>query len=318
MQGLDQPTLDSEKLRHQVEAVPWYHTLDLGNGLVTRGFYDHRPYLPYYGLPEDLTGKTALDVGAASGFFSFEMERRGAKVTAVDLPAWLDHDFGPCYVPDQTPEEGLHYLRDPILLARQALGSRIEKVEMTIYDLSPETVGTYDLVFCGSLLLHLTDPIRALWRLQSVTREQAIIATAIRPDNGNEPLALFVGHHRGDTWWLPNRVSFAAMVRSAGFVGWEWVSEFQLDYRDGRPGLLHAVIRAWNEPKQSHEPSAEQLLPVRPQALEGSPDLSRALAERDVEIARLRELIAGYERGRVMRLMTGIERAYRRLRAGRL
>jgi len=67
---------------------------------------------------------------ARSGFFSFEMERRGAKVTA------------------------------------------------------------YDLVFCGSLLLHLTDPIRALWRLQSVTREQAIIATAIRPDTGDEPFAL--------------------------------------------------------------------------------------------------------------------------------
>ncbi|MCX7680609.1 MAG: glycosyltransferase, partial [Anaerolineae bacterium] len=206
---------DVSPRRRQFEALEWYHTIDLGNGIVTPGHYDHRPYLPYYGIPEDLTGKTVLDVGAASGFFAFEMERRGAKVAAVDLPQWFDHDFGPCYRPDKSAEEGARYLHEPIMLAKQVLGSQIDRIAMSVYDLSPDTVGMYDLVFCGSLLLHLTDPVRALWRLQSVTREVAIIATVIHPDNCPDPLALFVGHHRGDGWWLPNRACLEAMVKSA-------------------------------------------------------------------------------------------------------
>ncbi len=318
-----QPILDLEELCQQVGSLSWYHTIDLGNGIVTPGAYDHRQYLHHYGIPEDLSGKTALDVGAASGFFSFEMERRGARVTAIDLPAWLDHDFGPNYTPDLAPQEGPNTLREPILLAKRALGSRIDKLEMTVYDISPETVGLYDLVFCGSLLLHLTDPITALCRLQSVTREQAIIATAIHPDASVEarpadgvgstsqavdgPLALFDGHHRGDVWWMPNRPCFEAWISSAGFAGWEWVSEFRLDYRDGRPGPYHGVIRAWNEPQEHRLPVAKEPSRSGVGAQAPSDGVNQALAARDAEIARLQELVAGYEQGRFMRLMRQLD-----------
>ncbi len=192
-------TDEIQEMERQVAALEWYHTIDLGNGIVTPGHYDHRPYLQYYGLPDDLTGKTALDIGTASGFFALEMERRGAVVIATDLPEWMSHDFGPVYQPDKTPEEGRLYLHEPFALARSVLGSKVEKRELNIYDLSPKTIGTFDLVFCGSLLLHLTDPVRALWRIRGVTRGLAIIATAICPLPTSEPLALFMGHHRGDT-----------------------------------------------------------------------------------------------------------------------
>lgn len=61
--------MDIEKIKRHVEKLNWYHALDLGNNIITPGVYDHRPYLAYYGFPEDLTNKTALDIGAASGFF---------------------------------------------------------------------------------------------------------------------------------------------------------------------------------------------------------------------------------------------------------
>jgi len=308
-----QETLDTEELRKQVDSLHWYHTVDLGQGVVTPGIYDHRSYLHLYGIPQDLTGKRVLDVGAASGFFSFEMERRGAQVTAIDLPAWFDHDFGPCYEPDQSEDEGLRYLQEPILLAKKALGSKIEKIETSIYDLSPETVGLFDLVFCGSLLLHLTDPMRALWALQSVTQEQAIIATVVHPDPTPEPLALFVGHHRGDVWWYPNRACLEAMTQSAGFSSWEWISSFQLDYRDGQPGPYHGVIRAWKE-KESSAPTAETRPGTNIKTQDEQTELIQALAERDAEIARLRQLVTGYEQGRVMRLMIDIQGVARRLR----
>lgn len=301
MSQIDQFTLNPTELQQQVEKLEWYHTIDLGDGIVTPGIYDHRPYLNYYGIPKDLMGKTVLDIGAASGFFSFETERRGAQVTAVDLPAWFDHDFGPCYEPDKTAEAGLDYLREPILLAKRALDSQIEKIEMNIYDVSPETVGTYDLVFCGSLLLHLTDPIRALWQIQRVTRQAAIISTAIAPDlEHGGALARFFGRHSGDIWWYPNRACLEAMVQSAGFTGWEWFSEFRLDYSDGQAGPYHGVVRAWNTSEKPEFLVSEEPPVTNVNQLD---KLDPRLVERDAEIARLRGLVQSYERGRFIRLM---------------
>jgi tRNA (mo5U34)-methyltransferase len=235
----------SEDLLKTVQSLEWYHSIDLGNGIVTPGHYDHRPYLQYYRLPEDLHGKTVIDIGAASGFFSFEFERRGAAVTATDLPEWFDHDFGPNYRPDKTSETGASYLHSPFEFARQALGSKASRKLINIYDISPETVGAYDLAFCGSVLLHLTDPLKALWNIASVTREKAIIVTVIEPEEPLRPTATLVGHQRGDVWWIPTRACLELMAVTAGFVGIEWVSEFNLDYRDGSPGPYHGVLHAY-------------------------------------------------------------------------
>jgi tRNA (mo5U34)-methyltransferase len=228
-----------------LDALIWYHTIDLGDGRVTPGIYDHRPYLTHYGLPNDLSGRTALDIGAASGFFTFELEARGAAVTATDLPTWLAHDFGPRYQPDLDPSGAESYLHDPFLYAHRARSSQATRRLTTIYDITPASVGTFDLVFCGSVLLHLSDPIRALWQIRSVTGQAAIITTAIHAAESADPLALFIGQHRGDAWWLPNRAAFEAWVQAAGFAGWEWYADFQLDYRSGEPGPPHGVIRAW-------------------------------------------------------------------------
>jgi hypothetical protein len=202
------------------------------------------------------------------------------------------------------------YLREPILLARRALGSQIKKREMSIYDLSPKTVGRFDLVFCGSLLLHLSDPARALWRLQSVTRGQAIIATVVDPAPDPEPRALFVGHGRGDVWWYPNRACLEAMVQAAGFAGWQWVSTFRLNYADGQAGQPHGVIRAWNGARPAEAAAEAQTAPVQAATAETAGEL----AECRGEVERLQALVAAYEQGRVMRLMTGLQQAWRRLR----
>ena len=65
-------------LRSRVRAAgPWYHTLDLGSGVVTEGMFDLRPVVDRYGLPARMDGMRALDVGTWDGFWAFEMERRG-------------------------------------------------------------------------------------------------------------------------------------------------------------------------------------------------------------------------------------------------
>ena len=63
----------------------WYHKIHLGNGFYTPGTYDMTQYLKHFPMPEDLTKKSVLEIGAADGFFSLEMARRGAKVTALDI-----------------------------------------------------------------------------------------------------------------------------------------------------------------------------------------------------------------------------------------
>lgn len=297
---------DRRDLAARVAALPWYHTIDLGDGIVTPGIYDHRPYLAHYAIPADLAGKTALDIGTASGFFAFEMERRGARVTATDLPDWTAHDFGPQYRVEGPSDAANTYLHAPFDVARQALGSSVERRLISVYDLAPETVGMFDLVFCGSLLIHLTDPIRALWRIASVTRERAIIATVLARAPAHQPIAQMTGFPRGDTWWAPTRRCLEALVACAGFQGIEWIGEFTLDHRDGTPGPLHGVVHGWMT-TEGWGPNVVPVAEFGAHLAEVDDPHARWLhgliVERDREIGWLRDIIRGYERGRYIRFM---------------
>lgn len=154
----------------------WYHTIELGDGLVSRGFFDHRTVLDRYELPASLDGMTVLDAGSFDGFFAFEMERRGAaRVVAIDIPRWLELD----HVPAMRSRTADHDHTEHFWIAHTMLGSSVEHHGCNIYDLSPERFGTFDLVFCGDVLLHLQNPVKALANLRSVTRDVAVITTVV-------------------------------------------------------------------------------------------------------------------------------------------
>ena len=124
--------MDEAALRHRVEAIRWYHQIDLRPGLRTPGLDDPRERLRMLPLPEDLSWREVLDVGPWHGFFSFEAERRGARrVVAADSFARSGANW--------STKEGF-------LLAREALGSRVEDADVDVMDLSPASVGEFDLV----------------------------------------------------------------------------------------------------------------------------------------------------------------------------
>ena len=153
----------------------WYHTIDLAPGVVTKGVYDLRRLVGGVGIPDDLTGCTALDIGTANGFWAFEMERRGAShVVAVDVASHHDWDWLPHLRPSDEPDPIVD-MRERFALAHAMRGSEVDYKSVNVYDLSPETVGVFDVVYCGSLLLHLQAPLYALSAIRSVTREMAII-----------------------------------------------------------------------------------------------------------------------------------------------
>jgi tRNA (mo5U34)-methyltransferase len=200
----------------------WYHTLDLGGGVLTPGWMDLRPVVERLPWP-DVRGKRCLDVGTYDGFFAFELERRGAaSVVATDIADHAQWDW-----PRAARERGAEYLAlvagqkgRGFELAREALGSSVEKREISVYDLSPEAVGEFDVVVCGSLMLHLKDPVRALEAIRSVCRGSFLSAEQI------DPFLTLVSPQRPATWFragnqtqwqIPNVAGLRAMVESAGF-----------------------------------------------------------------------------------------------------
>ena len=148
-----------------------------------------------------------LDIGAWDGFFSFEAERRGAtRVLATDDFCWGGDGWG--------TKAGFD-------LAHRALGSEVESKEIGVLDLSPETVGVFDLVFFLGVLYHMPHPLLALERVASVTGRQLILETGVDMTWFKKPLLAFYpeAEAAGDptNWCGPNPAAVVAMLKVVGF-----------------------------------------------------------------------------------------------------
>ncbi len=201
----------------------WYHTLDLGPGAETPGWFDLRPVSALMPWP-DVAGKRCLDVGPYDGFIAFELERRGAReVIAADISHPREWDWAP----SADPIEVEHLIAvagdDPgggFEVAKRLLGSNVERVEVNAYDLSPERLGRFDVVTCGSLLLHLRDPVRALAAIHSVcdgelmSAEEISVVTTLT-SRRRALYELRAGERC--QWWVPNPAGHVELLRSCGF-----------------------------------------------------------------------------------------------------
>jgi tRNA (mo5U34)-methyltransferase len=284
----------------------WYHTIDLGKGVHSTGWYDLRRVVDNWGIPASLQGMTALDAGTADGFFAFEMERRGAdRVIAVDVPTDRDQDWLPS-LRDERPAHNPN--TDRFLLAHGMLGSSVEHRPVSVYSLAPEDPGTFDVVFCGSLLLHLRDPLTALIKIRSVTRRMAIIETAVDPELddlhpgrpwmrfGNREYEERLGDHC--TYWTFSTIALQDMLEYAGFASFDVLPAFELPPR----GLRVRSIRAYVDPALGGE------LP-RPRMRE-APEADSA-----AELQRLNDELARIQASRSWRATAPLRGFARRLRS---
>ena len=198
---------DSEKVKAEIANVNWYHQIDLGDGIVTPGVDNTLSRMAALEIPSDLSGKSVLDIGAWDGFFSFEAERRGAgRILATDSYCWSGEGWG---------------TKEGFLTASRILGSRADDMEIDVMDLSPERVGTFDLVLFVGVLYHLRHPLLGLERVASVTGDQLIFDSYTAMTKETDPVMIFYpGTELNDdptNWWGPNPPAVEAMLRDVGF-----------------------------------------------------------------------------------------------------
>lgn len=197
--------MDRAELQDAVRKIDWAHTIDLGQGLTTPGRWNTPQVFERLGLSGELQGKSVLDVGCWDGYYSFRAERLGARrVLATDAFIW----------------KAGH--KDGFLLARGALQSSVEDREIDVLDLSPEAVGTFDVVLFLGVLYHMKHPMLAMERVASVTGELLVVETVIDllylP--GKRAMAFYPGselEQDATNWFGPTPEAVEAMLRLAGF-----------------------------------------------------------------------------------------------------
>lgn len=264
----------------------WWHCIDVGDGVVTPGqksaAYLRNEHACLH-LP-DLRGKTVLDIGAWDGYHSFQCEQEGAaEVLAMDHGMWcmdtealMMHrqsakargaawDVSACsdelWQPDTLPgKKGFD-------LVHRLLGSRVQSRVADFTTVEAEDLGQHDIVLFLGVLYHLEDPLAALRKLHSLTRELAIIETSCFaiPAYGKHPMWIF---HEGDSlggdpsnFWSPSEAGLHAACREAGFrkaltVGWpdartplrasvRWCLDMLRTLWNPQVSYYRAVVHAW-------------------------------------------------------------------------
>lgn len=205
------------------ELAPWFHNLHLPNGTETapEHFLGDFPAFKWREIsahiPPDLTGWRALDIGCNAGFYSFELARRGARVTGIDCDP--------------------HYLRQARWAAKQyGLEERVDFRRMQIYDLVREPL-SFDLVLFLGVFYHLRYPLLALDIVAQKTARMMIFQTLTMPgrevnwqedfwindregllEPGWPKMAFIENRFAGDpsNWWIANHAAVEAQLRSAG------------------------------------------------------------------------------------------------------
>jgi tRNA (mo5U34)-methyltransferase len=186
----------------------WYHSFELPDGTLIDGVNPLarlRERFARFPIPGDLRGKRVLDIGAWDGWFSFEAERRGADVTAIDCV------------------KAPHFVE-----LHRKLSSKADYRLLEIYELPAASLGKFDIVFLLGVLYHLRHPLLALEIVCSLTTDIAIVESFVtdgdtwREHTDDIPaLEFYEGYelaNRYDNWVGPSVACLLAMCRSAGFA----------------------------------------------------------------------------------------------------
>ena len=229
--------LSAEELQKRADEIGWFHNVDLGRGVVTRGSaaFTWRPdQLP------SVSGRSVLDIGAWDGGYSYMAERNGAsRVVALDHYAWgIDFGLRQQYwnecadkgiLPDHA-RDVRDFWRDDLPgrrafdFAHEALASSVEPVLDDFSTMDLDRLGQFDVVLYLGVLYHMPEPLRSLERVRQVTKQVAAIETVALnvPGRQNDRLLEFhAGNELGNdfgNWYIASTPAVVALCRAAGFA----------------------------------------------------------------------------------------------------
>src|SRR5262245_54410691 len=182
-----------------IDECHFYHSMDLPGIGSIEGDWDLRGKFDEYIGNVDVSGKTVLDVGTASGFLTFEAEKRGATVFSFDADGPERIQTVP---PSPNDPKYFHSMRNSYRLAHHALKSKATPIYGDIYRMS-ELVPRCDVVFVAQILVHLRDPLGALHQASLTAKEHLVIAEAVAADPITDiPIAHFLGAQIPYSWWI--------------------------------------------------------------------------------------------------------------------
>jgi hypothetical protein len=230
----DRERLIAEALEHH-----WYHTIEIAPGITTRGLADLRTVAPRL-LPDDLSGLRALDVATFDGFWAFELERRGAQTTAIDVESFEDVDIPPANRDRLLAGAGDSVPGQRFPIAKTLLGSQVERVPCSVYQLTADRIGgPVDYAVVSDLLLHLANPVAALVAVRKamvpgarlmLSEEVNVGLTLLRP---RSPVTHYQSNITDFNWWQGNAACLKAWLEHAGFVDIRRIKFFRIPSGNG-------------------------------------------------------------------------------------
>ncbi|GAK56582.1 methyltransferase type 11 [Candidatus Vecturithrix granuli] len=242
-------------IEEKISKVSWYHSYELLPGVITPGIcqFNAKSLLDWLGIPRNLSGKRALDIGTWDGPAAFELEARGAEVVALDI---------------QDPN------RTGFNTAKEILQSKVTYIQGSVYELSQllSGKGSFDIICFFGVFYHLKDPVMAFEEIEKMLAEdgvvlfegecclhyaetiegepiaQELLESLARLNAAEIPLTLFYsGKYKNDhsNWFIPNVACFDSWLRAAGL---ECVQHWLVTDPDQRP---HPVQRISGIAKKS-------------------------------------------------------------------
>jgi O-methyltransferase len=224
----------------------FYHTMELPGHGVINGEWDLRAGIRDYLGQVEFPGKRVLEIGPASGFLTFEMERQGAEVVSVEVTAEHGWDFVPypaarlaeVFGPRQTV---MRQLKNSYWFGHAALRSKANVFYGDVYNL-PDALGEFDIAVMAAVLLHCRDPLRIVE--QCARRAKSlIIVDKFHPDLEGAPVCRlaptpenFVWH----TWWHFSTQFFTQFLAIMGFTTSKPTTHEQ--FHRGRAHTLFTVV----------------------------------------------------------------------------
>lgn len=217
----------------------WYHTFDFNRNV--KGItphYDLYTCSDKFFLPREAKEKSFLDIGTASGFFSFEMEKRGAEVVSFDLSLDNETDKIPyAGAPDRTSnsKEYIKRFHKGYWYAHNHFNSKAKVVYGSVMDM-PDWLGKSDIVLLGSILQHLRDPLGAIIQADQHVKDTLIICEAYY--KSRHPVMHFQANPEAEvpqfwTWWRMSPSFLVLTLKTLGYRDIEVIGPFKLRHGEG-------------------------------------------------------------------------------------